>query len=39
MFQRIREEKPEVLKKLIPVQGDVTFDGNFHLLSNTHYNN
>lgn len=27
MFQRIREEKPEVLKKLIPVQGDVTFDG------------
>ncbi|XP_059620438.1 putative fatty acyl-CoA reductase CG5065 [Phlebotomus argentipes] len=27
MFQRIREEKPEVLKKLVPVQGDVTFDG------------
>ncbi|GAB0100342.1 Fatty acyl-CoA reductase [Sergentomyia squamirostris] len=27
MFQRIREEKPEVLKKIIPVQGDVTFDG------------
>lgn len=27
MFQRIRDEKPEVLKKLIPVQGDVTFDG------------
>lgn len=26
MFQRIREEKPEVLKKLTPVQGDVTFD-------------
>lgn len=27
MFQRIRDEKPEVLKKLIPIQGDVTFDG------------
>lgn len=27
MFQRIRDEKPNVLKKLIPVQGDVTFDG------------
>lgn len=27
MFQRVREEKPEVLKKLVPVQGDVTFDG------------
>ncbi|XP_055687202.1 putative fatty acyl-CoA reductase CG5065 [Lutzomyia longipalpis] len=27
MFQRIREDKPEVLKKLVPVQGDVTFDG------------
>lgn len=26
MFQRIREENPEVLKKIIPIQGDVTFD-------------
>lgn len=32
MFQRIRDEKPEVFKKLIPVQGDVTFDGEFDLL-------
>lgn len=27
MFQRIRDEKPEVLKKLVAFQGDVTFDG------------
>uniref|UniRef100_U5EPY7 Fatty acyl-CoA reductase n=1 Tax=Corethrella appendiculata TaxID=1370023 RepID=U5EPY7_9DIPT len=26
-FQRIRDEKPEVWKKLKPIQGDVTFDG------------
>lgn len=25
-FQRIKEEKPEVMKKLVPIQGDVTFD-------------
>lgn len=27
MFQRIRDEKPEVLKKVVAFQGDVTFDG------------
>lgn len=27
MFERIRKEKPYTLKKIIPVQGDVTFDG------------
>lgn len=26
-FNRIRDEKPEVLKKLVPIQGDVTFAG------------
>lgn len=26
-FARIKEEKPEVYKKLVPIQGDVTFDG------------
>ncbi|XP_037045960.1 putative fatty acyl-CoA reductase CG5065 isoform X2 [Bradysia coprophila] len=26
IFNRIKDEKPEVLKKLVPVQGDVTFD-------------
>lgn len=25
-FQRIKEEKPQVMKKLLPIQGDVTFD-------------
>lgn len=25
-FQRIKEEKPEMMKKLVPIQGDVTFD-------------
>lgn len=29
MFQRIRDEKPEVLKKVTAFQGDVTFDGKF----------
>lgn len=27
MFSRIRKEKPQVLKKLIPLQGDVTMEG------------
>ncbi|KAL9705373.1 hypothetical protein quinque_008891 [Culex quinquefasciatus] len=27
VFQRIRDQKPEVFKKLVPIQGDVTFDG------------
>lgn len=26
-FQRIKEEKPEMMKRLVAVQGDVTFDG------------
>lgn len=25
-FQRIKEEKPELMKKIVPIQGDVTFD-------------
>lgn len=32
MFQRIRDEKPEVLKKVVAFQGDVTFDGKVSLL-------
>lgn len=27
VFKRIREQKPEVLKKVVPIQGDVTFNG------------
>lgn len=26
LFQRIREEKPHVMKKVIPITGDITFD-------------
>lgn len=25
-FQRLKEEKPDMMKKLVPIQGDVTFD-------------
>lgn len=32
MFQRLRDEKPEMLKKLHAFQGDVTFDGKFQVL-------
>ncbi|XP_062545047.1 putative fatty acyl-CoA reductase CG5065 isoform X2 [Armigeres subalbatus] len=27
VFQRIKNQKPEVFKKLVPIQGDITFDG------------
>lgn len=30
MFQRLRDEKPEMFKKLHAFQGDVTFDGKFY---------
>lgn len=32
MFQRIRDEKPEVLKKVKAIQGDITFDSKFKLI-------